>query len=76
MKNCSLSDHEFFSIKLLTEIQILCRFLKARKFDLDKTVQMWVDMLKWRKDNGVDSIIQVNMYYWFSASPLLSQETG
>lgn len=52
------------------------RFLKARKFDLDKTVQMWVDMLKWRKDNGVDSIIQVNMYYWFSASPLLSQETG
>lgn len=38
----------------------VCRFLKARKFDLDKTVHMWSDMLNWRKENGVDSIIQVN----------------
>ncbi|EPS68959.1 hypothetical protein M569_05808, partial [Genlisea aurea] len=36
----------------------LLRFLKARKFDLNKTLQMWVDMLKWRKDNRVDTIIQ------------------
>ncbi|XP_051113178.1 phosphatidylinositol/phosphatidylcholine transfer protein SFH9 isoform X2 [Andrographis paniculata] len=36
----------------------LLRFLKARKFDLDKTVHMWAEMLNWRKMNGVDSIIQ------------------
>lgn len=47
----------------------VCRFLKARKFDLDKTVHMWSDMLNWRKENGVDSIIQVNnklLLYFFS----------
>ncbi|XP_052187971.1 phosphatidylinositol/phosphatidylcholine transfer protein SFH9-like [Diospyros lotus] len=36
----------------------LLRFLKARKFDLDKTIHMWTEMLKWRKENHVDSIIQ------------------
>ncbi|KAL2488175.1 Phosphatidylinositol/phosphatidylcholine transfer protein SFH9 [Forsythia ovata] len=40
----------------------MLRFLKARKFDLDKTVHMWVEMLNWRKENGVDSIIQDYVY--------------
>lgn len=35
------------------------RFLKARKFDLDKTFHMWAEMLNWRKDNNVDSILLV-----------------
>ena len=34
----------------------LLRFLRARKFDLDKTWLMFTQFLNWRKDFGTDEI--------------------
>ncbi|GAB2282070.1 hypothetical protein Dimus_016627 [Dionaea muscipula] len=52
-------SNEFLGCFAVTQLfVVLCRFLKARRFDLDKSVHMWEEMIKWRKDNRVDSIIQ------------------
>ncbi|XP_038898537.1 phosphatidylinositol/phosphatidylcholine transfer protein SFH13 isoform X2 [Benincasa hispida] len=42
----------------LDDYHTLLRFLKAREFNMEKTIRMWEEMLNWRKDYGTDTILE------------------
>uniref|UniRef100_A0A1J3DX00 Phosphatidylinositol/phosphatidylcholine transfer protein SFH13 n=1 Tax=Noccaea caerulescens TaxID=107243 RepID=A0A1J3DX00_NOCCA len=40
------------------EYHTLLRFLKARDLNIEKTIHMWEEMLRWRKEYGTDTILE------------------
>jgi len=43
----------------------LLRFLRARKFDMEKTMLMFTNFMNWRRENDVDNILTVRLPPFF-----------
>lgn len=41
----------------------LLRFLRARNYELDKAMKMWLDTIEWRKEYEVDTILDSFVFH-------------
>lgn len=46
-----------------TDYYTLLRFLRARNYELDKAMKMWMDTLEWRKEYEVDAILDAFVFH-------------
>ena len=53
IKENNITDHPQY------DDYYLLRFLRARKFEMDKTLLMFNTFIEWRKENDVDNILEV-----------------
>jgi len=42
------------------------KFCRARKFDLEKVIIMFTDYIKYREENGLDTIVSVSIRFFCS----------
>lgn len=54
-------DNEHSVLALLADFFLLRRFLRARTYDLPKSLTMFMDNIAWRRENQVDTVLQVRI---------------
>ncbi|ONM38986.1 Phosphatidylinositol/phosphatidylcholine transfer protein SFH13, partial [Zea mays] len=45
-------------LRVVQVCDLKCMFLEDRKFDSEKAMQMWWEMMRWRKEFGADTVLE------------------